>query len=41
MRYVVLIVVLVTFAIWDVTQNNSRFIQKAGRFVIRQIETVL
>lgn len=41
MRYVVLIVAIVTFAIWDVYQNDSRFIHKAGRFLVRQIESVL
>jgi hypothetical protein len=34
MRYVVLIVMVTVFVTWDVTQNQSRLLHKAGNYVL-------
>jgi hypothetical protein len=40
MRYVILIVLLGIFVVWDVTQNEARWMEKAGNFTQRMVHKI-
>ncbi len=41
MRYVVLVFVLASFVLWDVTQNDTRYLHRVGRVIDRVIGPVI